>query len=834
MKLQSKKECLLKFYFFLFILIYPSDLKAQTLIQVWSDEFNGPTIDHSIWDFEIGPTNDNVHYCTDRLNNAKIVDGKLQIIALKESYQGFNYTSALLMTKNSMNWKYGRIEARIKLPGTPGFVPAFWLLPSDGRYGWWPQSGETDIMEHPSNEVTSIYGTVHTQAYNSFTGSGPRGDLIHIPDAETQFHIYAVEWTSEQIDFYVDNQKYFTFNNDHGASDTWPFNQPFYIILNLAVGGGWVGNPTSASVFPAVMEIDYVRVYQNLNDAAINGADFTTYNSQSIPYSVPNISGAGYSWNVPGDAQIIAGSNTNKIDVDWGIFGGDVVAEMTDGSGYYKYQYPVKVSYNYLKNAGFEKGVRYWNKAIGYPAAADFSLTPNDVHEGSFSLYVDVKTAGSNPWDVQLSQRNLMLNAGKQYRASFWAKSPATNSTLNAAIINSTNYTLYANKSIILTNTWTQYELNFAAPSNASASFNIDMGGHTGNFYFDNFVFTTPELTNLNQIVNADFTDGSTPWVFTTYSPAQANGSVQNGEYAISISNGGTYPWDINLGQIGFSIEMGKQYTVSFDAYATSPRQISALVGKNSSPWTVYSENQIFSLTTTKQTYTYSFFMSDPTDNQARLGFDIGTSLTDVFFDNVMLSFGETATLTVSPSNQPVTYEADSTKFTITSNTSWSVGDDATWLTVSPITGSNNDTLKVTFEENTTSSERVGTITISGGGIIRSVKVTQEVPTDIKDLKFIDNVPNAYMLFDNYPNPFNPSTSIRYAIPIISTVEIHIYNTLGQELEVFNAGLKEPGYYNITWQPKNLSSGIYFYTLAANSIDGKNNFLKTLKMQLMK
>ncbi|HAB53650.1 MAG TPA: hypothetical protein DCE80_15995 [Ignavibacteriales bacterium] len=226
--------------------------------------------------------------------------------------------------------------------------------------------------------------------------------------------------------------------------------------------------------------------------------------------------------------------------------------------------------------------------------------------------------------------------------------------------------------------------------------------------------------------------------------------------------------------------------------------------------------------------------MNDPTDNQARLGFDIGTSPIDVFFDNVMLSFGVTPTLTVSPSNQPVTYEADSTKFTITSNTSWSVGDDATWLTVSPITGSNNDTLKVTFEENTTSSERVGTITISGGGIIRSVKVTQEVPTDIKDLKFIDNVPNAYMLFDNYPNPFNPSTSIRYAIPIISTVEIHIYNTLGQELEVFNAGLKEPGYYNITWQPKNLSSGIYFYTLAANSIDGKNNFLKTLKMQLMK
>ena len=483
---------------------------------------------------------------------------------------------------------------------------------------------------------------------------------------------------------------------------------------------------------------------------------------------------------------------------------------------------------------GFEKGVRYWNKAIGYPAAADFSLTSNDVHEESFSLFVDVKTAGSNPGDIQLSQKNFILNAGKQYRASFWAKSPAANSTLNDAIINSANYTLYANKSITLTNTWTKYELNFSAPSNAFASFNIDMGGHTGNYYLDNFVFTTPELTNLNQIVNPDFTDSSASWVLTTYSPAQANGSVQNGEYAVSINNGGTYPWDINLGQVDFLIEKGKQYTVSFDAYAASPRQISALVGKNSSPWTVYSGSQIFLLTTTKQTYTYSFFMNDLTDNQARLGFDIGTSLADVFFDNVMLNFGVTPTLTVAPSNHPVTYEADSTAFTITSNTSWSVSDDAAWLTVNPITGSNNDTLKVSYEENTTSNTRVGTITISGGGIIRTAKVTQGVPTDIKDLEFTDNVPNAYMLFDNYPNPFNPSTSIRYAVPIISTVEIHIYNTLGQEVEAFNAGLKEPGYYNITWQPKNLSSGIYFYTLAANSIDGKNNFLKTLKMQLIK
>ena len=360
----------------------------------------------------------------------------LHIIALKESYEGYNYTTALLKTKNSVNWRYGRIEARIKLPGTNGFVPAFWMMPADDQYGWWPWSGEIDIMEHPTNQVDKIFGTVHAGAYSTFTGTTPQGSNIQIPDAETAYHIYAIEWTPEKIDFYVDDQKYFTFNNEHSGFKAWPFDQPFYIILNLAVGGGWVGNPDATSIFPAVMEVDYVRVYQYEGDMSIIGPDFLTYNSQSAAYTFPTLDGASYSWSLPGHAEISSGQNTSRIQADWNIFGGSVNAGIQTLEGSYNVEFPVEVSYNLLKNSGFEKGVKYWNCSIASTADATAHLDTLDIHRGKSSLIIDVKTPSTNGWDVQVSQRELSVINGKQYKAAFWAKTNGAASQLSAAIMN--------------------------------------------------------------------------------------------------------------------------------------------------------------------------------------------------------------------------------------------------------------------------------------------------------------------------------------------------------------------------------------------------------------
>jgi hypothetical protein len=196
---------------------------------------------------------------------------------------------------------------------------------------------------------------------------------------------------------------------------------------------------------------------------------------------------------------------------------------------------------------------------------------------------------------------------------------------------------LIAAKSLTPSPDWTLYEFDFTAPASIQAAFNIDMGGTTGNYYFDDFFLNTQQLADLNQLNNPDFFDNDAGWDLITLSTAQATGTVEEGEFKVGISDAGVNPWDIYFGQDGLVIENGIKYQVSFDAYADYPRQISALVGKNSEPWTIYSGEQIISLTTEKQTYTYLFTMTEPADLQARLGFDIGGDGSSVYFDNILL-----------------------------------------------------------------------------------------------------------------------------------------------------------------------------------------------------
>jgi beta-glucanase (GH16 family) len=206
------------------LVVWGGTLRAQSRVLVWSDEFNGTAIDLTRWRLGQGTSNDNLQYYTGRSENAQISGGMLQIIARKESYAGMNYTSALLQTQHAVYWRYGRMEARIKLPGSPGFVPAFWMLPEDDRYGWWPASGEIDVMEYPTTQSGTIYGTAHSQAHSSFAGTAPLGSTIAVGDAESAFHVYATEWSPQQIDFFVDENKYFTVVNEQTGHAGWPFD----------------------------------------------------------------------------------------------------------------------------------------------------------------------------------------------------------------------------------------------------------------------------------------------------------------------------------------------------------------------------------------------------------------------------------------------------------------------------------------------------------------------------------------------------------------------------------------------------------------------------------
>ena len=231
---------------------------------VWADEFDvdgAPNPEN--WTYQLmrkGQVNNEEQEYIESLDNAWVEDGILHVKAIKE---GERITSARLITRGKQEWLYGRIEARLKLPKGKGVWPAFWMMPAKSSYGGWPKSGEIDIMEFVGYMPGVVHGTVHTGSYNHMINT-QKGSKTELPSCSDEFHVYSVEWSADQIKVGVDDNFYFSFEND-GAGDvgTWPFNHPFYIILNVAFGGGWGGaEGVDYSVLPCDMQVDWVRVYQ--------------------------------------------------------------------------------------------------------------------------------------------------------------------------------------------------------------------------------------------------------------------------------------------------------------------------------------------------------------------------------------------------------------------------------------------------------------------------------------------------------------------------------------------------------------------------------------------
>jgi len=270
--------------FLLAFVALPADAGEWKL--VWSDEFDRPGLpDASHWDYESGylRNNERQFYTRARRENARVENGMLVIEARKEKYpigasetapksrsrskrgdvRGFaDYTSASLTTRNKAAWTYGRIEVRAKLPSGRGTWPAIWMLGTNINRAGWPACGEIDVMEFVGFDPGVVHGNIHTAKYNHVRGTN-KGDKIAIADASSALHVYAVEWDAQKIDFFVDSHKYFTYHNEGTGRDAWPYDKDAYLILNLAIGGGWGGQKgIDDSIFPQRYVIDYVRVYQ--------------------------------------------------------------------------------------------------------------------------------------------------------------------------------------------------------------------------------------------------------------------------------------------------------------------------------------------------------------------------------------------------------------------------------------------------------------------------------------------------------------------------------------------------------------------------------------------
>lgn len=230
---------------------------------VWSDEFDKDGAPDALkWGYDIGGHgwgNKELQYYTDRLENARVEKGRLTIEARKEDFEANHYTSARLVTRGKHDFTYGRIEVSAKLPVGRGNWPAIWLLGSSLPSVGWPACGEIDIMEHLGRNPGWIHASTHSKKY-FFKNGNQLTSITYVPEPHRDFHLYAAEWFPDHIDFFVDQNKYLTVTNERSGRDAWPFDDPEYLILNVALGG-WGGDVVDADL-PARMDVDFVRIYE--------------------------------------------------------------------------------------------------------------------------------------------------------------------------------------------------------------------------------------------------------------------------------------------------------------------------------------------------------------------------------------------------------------------------------------------------------------------------------------------------------------------------------------------------------------------------------------------
>ncbi|MFL9843745.1 glycoside hydrolase family 16 protein [Flavobacterium rhizosphaerae] len=235
-----------------------AQVKKGTL--VWEENFNGNIIDEATWNFEVGDgcpncgwgNNERQLYTTE---NHKVENGNLVITAKKHDGE---YTSTRITTANKKEFKYGYIEARVKLPTGQGIWPAFWMLGSDIKKEGWPLSGEIDILEYLGRDPDMVYTTIHTKANHAGNATGKKTEFKNM---EEGYHTFGIDWSKQAITFYVDNVSVFTYAPKVKTIENWPFDKPFFIILNMAIGGNFGGPEVDDSIFPQEYYIDYVKVY---------------------------------------------------------------------------------------------------------------------------------------------------------------------------------------------------------------------------------------------------------------------------------------------------------------------------------------------------------------------------------------------------------------------------------------------------------------------------------------------------------------------------------------------------------------------------------------------
>ena len=609
--------------------INPSQEDPWTL--VWSDEFDGSSIDTDKWRFENSGggfgNNEQQYY---RTQNAVLEDGKLVIKAKKEDYDIRHYTSAKLYSKAA--WKYGRFEACIKLPLGQGFWPAFWMMPNDGAYGdngvtgaygGWAASGEIDIMEAKGRIPNVASGALHyggAWPNNKFTGEEytfPSGQVID------QFHTYSLEWEPGEIRWYIDGQLYQTQNNwnTKGADGEEkfafpaPFDKEFYLMLNLAIGGNFDGGlMPDDSMFPAQMEVDYVRVY------TLTGRPYMAPVEPSIVIEP-----------LPEDAR--EPDDTGNLVKDFNFSEGIKDNPEGDDADFGEV-------WNFVHNAQF----------------GGTATTAVENIDGKNYAKIDVTNRGSQPYSVQLEQLTT-LGKGRWYRFSFDAKADK-NRALSTKLGGGSDAGWAAYSDAYSPNLTTEiqhfsYEFQMTRDTDIKTRIEFNCATDTGPVWMGNvrveeinppsvdYHAAKEPLPSGNHIYNGAFDkytiDRMAYWnVSMSGASAVVKVPETTRELTAEITEGGTDAGDITVDQKGLQLIKNSEYKLTFKARADAGRTIRVkLASKDGS--TVYIPEQEITLTTDMQVFEETFKMAADTDREAQLIFLLGGSNSVVYIDDVSL-----------------------------------------------------------------------------------------------------------------------------------------------------------------------------------------------------
>ncbi|WP_096155583.1 carbohydrate binding domain-containing protein [Bacillus sp. FJAT-45066] len=607
---------------------------------VWEDNFEGSELDLSKWSYDKGNGfydnsgtyisgwgNEELQYYQE--DNVRVSDGKLIIEGKKETASDdkgtYQYTSGKIHTQGKFSQKYGKFEARMALPEGQGYWPAFWMMPEEDKYGGWAASGEIDIMENAGGTPHKVGGAIHYGGQwpnNTYTAKDyyfPAGQDV------TDFNVYAVEWEPGEIRWYVNGELFQTLNNwsSTGTGNPTkfaypaPFDQEFYIILNLAIGGWYGGNPDGSTEFPGEMIVDYVKVYE------LTGRDYLepvepVFDPEELPANAKEAIDGNYVYDKDFTKGITKISNAQELENNWD------------------------------KN--------FWN-LVYLPDFNGNASASVEAIEGKNFAKVDISQGGNQPYSVQLIQ-NVTLGKGRWYQLSFDAKSTA-NRNVNVKLGGGPDrgYTAYSpSVDFSLTNEVQSYELAFQMQheTDIASRLEFNMGLNTNPVWIGNVKVEeidpvdpynedqpkTP-LRNGNHVYNGSFDlgriDRMTYWNFNVNNAtAEASVHPDARQLEVNIDEAGANEEAVTLVQNGMNLLATDEYKLTFHGKASSNRDIQvAFLSKDGTE--TYLEKQPVQLTSSMEEKEVTFVMPNETDVEGQLVFYFGGNNHNVVLDNVKL-----------------------------------------------------------------------------------------------------------------------------------------------------------------------------------------------------